>query len=116
MEKKFDYTNDTIYICKYKGLNMGAFSENSILENIDFETFMDNYASTGTSDLFLQQIDEAYNKLELTGEDPSSFSETERNVICLNIISLTKQGIFDNDELFGFIKMSCKDKKFTMFV
>ena len=46
MEKKFDYTNDTIYICKYKGLNMGAFSENSILENIDFENFMDNYDSS----------------------------------------------------------------------
>ena len=31
--------------------------------------------------------------------------------VCLNIISLVRQGILENDELFGYIKLSCKDKK-----
>ena len=47
-------------------------------------------------------------------KDNKYFDETERNVICLNIISLVRQGVLENDELFGYIKVSCKDKKVVL--
>lgn len=111
MDKNFNSENDIIYICRYKGTNMGAFAESSIEGNQDFNTFMEEYAKTGSTDLFLQQVDDAENLLSQSDKDSAYFDETERNVICLNIISLVKQGILENDEMFGYIKLSCKDKK-----
>lgn len=114
MDNNFNPENDIIYICRYKGTNMGAFAESSIIDKKDFDTFMDEYAKTGSTDTFLQQVDDAENMLNQYDKDNKYFDETERNVICLNIISLVRQGVLENDELFGYIKVSCKDKKVVL--
>tara|TARA_B100001123_G_C14461411_1_gene690642 strand:- start:156 stop:527 length:372 start_codon:yes stop_codon:yes gene_type:complete len=113
-EQKFNMEDGIMYICVYKGTNLGIFSENSIDYNISdatsFNDFIERYTKTGTPELFLKQVEELEDRVRKSNKDARCLSNTERQMACLNIISLVKKGRLENNENFGYIKMICKDK------
>ena len=113
-KQKLNMENGTSYICVYKGTNLGIFSENSVdyskSNAKSFDDFIEHYTKTGTPELFLKQVEEIEDRVRKSNKDARCLSNTERQMACLNIISLVKKGRLENNENFGYIKMVCKDK------
>ena len=109
-----------MYICVYKGTNLGIFSENSIdyskSDATCFNDFIDHYTQTGTPELFLKQVEELEDRVRKSNKDARCLSNTERQMACLNIISLVKKGRLENNNNFGYIKMICKDKNVVIHI
>jgi hypothetical protein len=112
-EQKLNFEDGILYMCVYKGTNLGVFSESSIkdLKETNINEFIQNYTKMGTPELFLEQLEILEKTVRDNGKDANCLSSTERNMACLNIISLVKAGRLKNNEMFGYIKMICKDKK-----
>jgi hypothetical protein len=117
-KQKLNMENGTSYICVYKGTNLGIFSENSVdyskSNSKSFNEFIEHYTRTGTPELFLKQIEEIEDIVRKSNNDARCLSNTERQMACLNIISLVKKGRLENNENFGYIKMVCKDKNVVL--
>ena len=117
-EQKFNMEDGIMYICVYNGTNLGIFSESSIdyskSDSSSFNDFIEHYTKTGTPELFLKQIEELEDKVRKSNKDARCLSDTERQMTCLNIISLVKKGRLENNENFGYIKMICKDKQVSI--